>query len=116
MNADMKVFEIRDRGTCIPWLAFKFAYPMSERSVAILRRAGFGDRPQESDCVIQGPAHCSGGLEDEKLIYNSTYVKNDRCRMAAMYIKANFDTLESGQVIDICVILGEATEPAASDL
>lgn len=112
-----KIFELRDRGTLIPWLAIRLAYPMSEAERALWKRAGYGSVPEESDCIIQGPAHCSGeSARGEVLGYNAQWISNNRTRMAAVFIRENFDALASGQVIDVRTVLGEAAEPVRSEI
>jgi len=113
MNANIKIFELRDEGTLIPWLAMRWlTADRAER--ALLQRAGYGDNPEESDCVIQGPAHCSGE-RDQVLFYNPTHVRHPRTRAAAIYISENFDQLVSGQVVDVRVILNERPFPAPAE-
>lgn len=115
MNVDVKVFEIRDRGTTIPWLAFRFAYPMSEKERRLLGHAGYGPNACEWAGVIQGRADCGGEDSNSGLHYDVYAIANDRTREAALFIEKRFDDLTSGQVIDVRVILGEAADPVESD-
>lgn len=113
MKPQFKLFEIRDEGTMIPWMAFKIGEAESF-DARILTRAGYGQFPWQSDCVIQGPAHCDG-VEGAALAYKFEHVRHPRTQVAAYYIHEKFDELVSGQVIDIRVLLGERGTAAAPE-
>jgi hypothetical protein len=108
----MKFFEVRDRGTLIPWVAFRFK-GRSARERALLRRAGFAD-PEAY--VVQGPI--SGG-DYFDLHYNPSHfeTRNGRTALhAARYVQANFDLLASGEVVDVEYILGERSAPKEAEV
>lgn len=101
MNVEIKVLEIRDRMTSIPWLAFRFA-PGDPRERELLGRVGF--YPAE-DYVIQGRAQTC------ELSYDAFQAAtNERTRVAAVYIRDHFEELASGAVVDVRAILGEPIE------
>jgi len=99
---EIKLFEIRDEGTCVPAMAVG----VSGDDGPILRRAGFGEVPcvvltmlatarTEWDPFAWGPARTMGP--------------------AHRYICDHWADLESGAVVDVRVILGETTTPAAAE-
>lgn len=99
---EIKLFEIRDWGTCIPALAVR----VSGDDGPLARRAGYGS----GKCVLL--THLGGGNRCEFDPYawgGRTYP------VVHNYIIVHWDDLVSGQVIDVRVILGEAEHPAASD-
>jgi hypothetical protein len=113
-----KLFEIRDRGTFIPVIAVK-AVPGRDGSGGVieserylLRRSGFGfDDP----CIILCRAECSG--IDRNATYDPySWGQNPRTFFVAHeHILRNFDTLESGEVIDVEFILGETATKKQSE-
>jgi hypothetical protein len=106
---ETKLFEVRDRGTCIPVLAVAldaWAHPPSSREHLLLRRAGYGDR-----CILLGAAE-GGPFAFDPWQHNDA---RTRC-VAHRYIAEHWDALTSGEVVDVRFILGETTEPAATDL
>lgn len=99
-----KFFEIRDRNTCIPAMAFY----ISEADGPIARRAGFG----EVGCVYLVALATEKAAYDP---YSDVWGYARTMRPAHLYISEHFDTLRDGQVIDVRVLLGEATEPAVAE-
>lgn len=97
-----KLFEIRDRATCIPALAIK----VSKEDGWIMERAGFGD--QSMIYLIM--------LATEKCRYDPYNWDNPRTMgNAHNYIQEHFDELENEAVIDVQFILGETEKPVESD-
>ena len=97
---EIKLFEIRDAATCMPAMAIR----VSGEDGAIMRRAGFGD-----------PMVYLIFLELEECRYDPYKWNNRTCKNAHNFIEANWPILESGQVIDVRVILGEQKEPAEAE-
>lgn len=99
---EVKLFEIRDRGTCVPAMAAR----VSGEDGPIMRRAGYGDRPSVLLIMLTYP----------KTQYDPFAWDNARTmRTAHLFIQDNWDALTSGQVVDVRVILGEAKEPAPAE-
>ena len=99
-----KFFEIRDRATCIPALAFS----ISADDGPIARRAGFG----EVGCVYLVMLATEKAAYDP---YSGVWGNARTMHVAHNFITEHFDTLRHGQVIDVRVILGEATEAAEAE-
>ncbi len=100
----IKMFEIRDHATCIPALAFR----ISGDDGPIARRAGFGD----VGCVYLVMLATEKAAYDP---YSDVWGNARTMRHAHLYISEHFDDLQDGQVVDVRVILGEATEPAEAE-
>lgn len=99
-----KFLEIRDRGTCIPALAFY----ISEGDGPIARRAGFG----EVGCVYLIALATEKAAYDP---YSGVWGGARTMRVAHQWLSEHFAEVSDGQVVDVRVILGEATVPAPSD-
>ena len=101
---ETKFFEIRDSGTFIPAMAT--CLDGSDSWLAL--RAGFGkDRPYIILTQLEG-------LETQYDRYN--WRGAARTMPAAhAYIEEHWDELKSGDLVDVRVPLGEATEPCKSE-
>ena len=96
-----KLFEIRDRGTCVPALAVR----VSGDDGWIMRRAGF-----------RSPMVYLVALAIEKARYDPYNWDNPRTMgNAHRYIEEHWDELQNGQVVDVQFILGETSAPVRSD-
>lgn len=104
---EIKLFEIRDRATFIPAFAIR-PLPNDEKQFYLLRSAGYGCDPSHK-IIIFGALH---GGQCEYDPYNWTGSRT--MKHAHHYIEEHFDTLNSGDVIDVEYILGETTEPKIS--
>lgn len=97
---DTKLIEIRDKGTYIPVLCVKpggTVSPFTESK--IWQTSGYGNLREQAEYV---------------LMY-TIYDWDDRTRRTAhRYIIKNWDSLESGSVVDVEFILGETTPPKTS--
>lgn len=104
---NLKFIEIRDRHTCVPALAIQMdanGDPIAER---FLRRCGYTECPTVTVLMR---------LDDQRA-NSDPYAWNDRTHKAAHnYIYDHFDRMESGDVVDVRVVLGEATEPAEPEI
>ena len=105
----VKLFEVRDRGTTMAMIGIACARveARSEREILLLERAGYGDR-----CILLG------SLDGGKFAYDPYDQFNGaRTRGAAhLYIEENWDSLKSGDIIDVEFILGETPAPKETDL
>lgn len=103
-----KVFEIRDRATCIPVLATQLGSENDQESW-LFWRAGFGSRSAKLYVVLMS-------LLDTTKCQHDTFAWDDRTyHIAHRYITMHFDALNSGDVVDVEFILGETTEPKKSE-
>jgi hypothetical protein len=100
---EIKLFEIRDKGTFIPMMAIKLT-PICEEERWLLSRAGFGrDIETQSEYIML--ADLDGG---EGKITSDCYKWGGRTYPNAhRYIQENFDKLKTGDVVDVEYILGE---------
>lgn len=105
---EMKFFEIRDRGTCMPAMGIKMTFERKNPNEAfLLSSAGYG---------LGHPLIMLVFIEINICNYNP-FAWGDRTKQAAhRYIEENFDDLESGQVVDVRFILGETKSPERSDI
>lgn len=107
-----KTFEIRDVATFIPVLAVKLN-PSNEKDRYLLGRAGYGTTPDNQAEYVMlcnldgGNGRCTVDEYDWGISRTRT--------VAHAYIKKNFDTMESGAIVDVQFILGETAEPKASE-
>jgi hypothetical protein len=108
MLPEVKIFEVRDRATFIPVAAVKIP----------------GWKNIKIPHSVQYLVWWAGHVQDVVILYNLTdphkMATNYRAwqdrtyQTAHKYIFENFDTLESGQVLDIEFILGEVDKPKES--
>ena len=103
---ETKFLEIRDRGTCIPVMAQKLT-ATTFKEMQILHRYGWG---AEAGIILT--------RLDTVEATNDPYQWNciRTMRTAHDYINSNFDKIPDYSVVDVRVILGEATEPAQSEI
>lgn len=104
-----KLFEIRDHGTCIPALAIKIDVnaASSAKERWLLIRAGFG--PSSSSIYLID-------LCAQRANYDAYNWGNRTMQAAHLMLEDDYDTLNSGDLIDVRVLLNEATEPCESDM
>ena len=103
-----KMLEVRDRGTCMPVCAIELSGDTMTESF-FLEHAGYGfDHP--SILVVD--------LENVKA--ETDPFKWDRMsrtmKQAHLYIRDNFEALNSGDVVDVEFILGESKRPKISEI
>ena len=97
---ETKMFEVRDRGTYIPVAATKLV-TNDLGEAYMLRRAGYSN---SYPMVILTRLD---NVEAHNDAYN--WADTRTLREAHGYIAKNFDTLKSGDVVDVEFILGETT-------
>jgi hypothetical protein len=95
-----KLFEIRDRGTLVPALAIQ----VSGADGYLLRRAGF-----------DGSMIYLIALATQQCAYDPWGWGNRTMNNAHQYIVSTWDTLQSGDVVDVEFIRGETAAPKASE-
>lgn len=104
---EIKLFELRDRATFIPLLCIK---PQSSEHPFIQKMAwryGFKD----SRAVIVTSLSCPN-----RGCHSDPYDWGDRTYAAAhLHVEKNWDTLKTGDLIDVRVLLGEAEKPCESE-
>ena len=114
---ETKTFEIRDKGTFIPVMATAMrAYGKhtlgNDQDAYLLRRAGYGP-----DQLLVALTHLQvnegNPISFEPESWRHRYWRT--ITAAHAHITANWDTLASGQVIDVEFILGETHKPKVSE-
>jgi len=103
-----KLFEIRDKATFIPVLCTKFE-SFSERDRFLLGRSGFN-----TDRLVQSTYMVTIRLQDMQCEFKWNQFPRTM-NIAHEYIKENWHTLCSGEVIDVEFILGETNKPKKSE-
>lgn len=107
-----KTFELRDSGTFVPVLAIKLE-PGCEEDRYLLGRTGYGTDPKvQSKYVLM--CGLSGG-EDKITCDPYDWGENRTRHFAHKYIIEHFDSLKSGEVIDVEFILGEKPNKKKSE-
>ncbi len=99
-----KTFEVRDRLTFIPVMATRVD-TRDQGDDYLLRRAGM---PFNEAVLLTN-------LNDYKTCYSYNGQNNPTLKRAHQHIYEHWDTLESGQVIDVEFIRGETPEPKKSE-
>lgn len=114
----IKLFEVRDRGTFIPVMAIKMVPSTvpskAERERYLLRRAGYNWGETFADIVLVR-CDCGGATRQAAC---DPYDWNDgtrTMRAAHLYLCRAFDHLNSGEVVDVEFINGETKSPKASE-
>jgi hypothetical protein len=103
----VKLFELRDRGTLVPVVAIKIE-SRNEGEHYLLRRSGY-ELP--SDLVLM-----AGLNAPDRITYDPHDWGGNGTRATAHdYIQKNWDKLESGQVICTEFIRGERATPKTSE-
>ncbi len=105
-----KLFEIRDRATCIPVVAIfcsRSEQELNDEENFLLGRAGYG---KFNDCIFL--ARLVGGDAN----YDPYQWGNRTMQTAHSYIEDNWEELVSGAVVDVEFVLHETSEPKVSEM
>lgn len=97
---EVKLFEIRDRGTFISAMAIQ----VSGADGYLMRRAGF-----------ESPMVYLVALATERCCYDPYNWGNRTMQTAHLFIAEHFNTLTDGEVVDVEFILGESHMPKMSE-
>lgn len=112
MTAVVKLFEVRDEGTTMAVVALK---PDSHNEAErwLYARSGYGSTPAEQGCyVMLAPMHAGEGM----LVCDPFKHPSRRTLpVAHRFIIDNWNVLQSGDVVDVEHILGEAPERKAPE-
>jgi hypothetical protein len=100
----VKMFEIRDRATFLPVIAIHLDFD-NEVEQWLLSRIGFGTA-MKYVLLIKG---------DECEYDPYVWTSRRTLRTAHLFIRDNFEILETGSVIDVEFILNESPEPKISE-
>ena len=141
----VKLFEVRDRATFMPMMAVRllvrhqaYRYPglaeitnrrdafnttdvpnqfnvNDELEQFLLRRAGYGLNEITDHGDHLEPYVMFIKLDGAEAHYDPFEWRNRRTTVAHLFVRDNWSTLTSGQVIDVEHILGETAEPKVSE-
>jgi len=106
---EVKLFEVRDRGTFIPVIAIRLG-SRNEAERYLLSRAGYG---QEKDAQQEYVLYA--GLEEYQMQYDPHEQTNRTRHVSHKYIGEHWEDLNSGDLIDVEWILGETNHKKQSE-
>jgi len=107
---EVKTFEILDRATFIPAMGIKMKDPDNLRNKYLLKRAGYGQGVQDRTLIFltRMNEHSIGN-------YDPYQWPNRTMHEAHKYIEHHWNSLKTGSVIDVELILGETDKPKVSE-
>lgn len=106
-----KTFEVRDRSTFIPCYAVLTSpRDLEEADHYLLRRAGYGEGRR---LVILGRLDCP--RTNGSATYDPFAWDNRTMRHAHHHVEENWDSLQSGAVIDVEYMIGESATEKKSE-
>lgn len=106
-----KTFEVTDQGRCIPVLAVKLE-PGCKKDWYLFRRSGLGGLIEIQKNWILLTRLTNLDTQYDPYCWDNVH---RTMKAAHMYITANFDELESGEVVDVEFIEGEVSQPKISE-
>lgn len=109
----IKMFEVRDDGTCIVVLAYRME-PENIEQQKLLGRCGYGPgvAGQAEYVWVQRLDGGEGKGTSDVFKWGPSRTMHE----AHKYIKEHFDRLHDGEVIDVGFILGESDIPKESEI
>jgi len=116
---EIKLFEIRDRGTTIKGMAIRLGSPLggkrseTPRETRMLASAGFGDDELDHNHYVLLGDMGGGSFKMESSAYQ--WSGSRTMKVAHEYIEENWDKLKTGDLVDVQFILGETGEPKHSE-
>lgn len=103
---EIKLFEVRDEGTYMPAFAIR-CDPANEAEFYMLARAGYGQSAHRQSQFVLFARESDGQLHYDPAFWG------DRTRQTAHgYVRDHWDALQTGDVVDVRVCLGETDTPA----
>ena len=103
---EIKLIEVRDRGTFIPALAIRVTSTGDVAGDWLLRRGGFS---------LNGASIILIRLTDCEAQYDPYDWANRTMQTAHVWLLEHFEQIESGAVVDVEHILGETPAPKVSE-
>lgn len=104
---EAKLFELRDKGTCIPLLCIKPGVNADPFEAKVAWRYGYKDSYAVIVMHMATPERCKV----------DPYEWGDRTfHVAHLHIEVNWEKLKTGDLIDVRVLLGETDTPATPEL
>lgn len=109
----IKLVEIRDRATFIPAIAIRLTF-RNERERYLLRRAGYASEQIVPDSAME-PYILLSKLDGVRAEYDPYNWGNRTMATAHAHLIQAWDSIASGDVIDVQFILGETQTPKVSE-
>ncbi len=103
----IKLFEVRDRSTFMPCMVIKLGFK-GEAEAWLLRRAGYGPDYRIFDEAREG-FFLFHPLETNRIEWDYCAWEGRTLPTVHGYVKSNWDTLQSGDILDVEFILGETS-------
>ena len=108
---EIKLFEIRDRGTTIKAMAIRLGGIESKKESRLLASAGFGQSAVDHQEYV-----LFGDMDGGKFQMSSDAYDWDRTKHNAhLYVQEHWDELKTGDLVDVQFILGETAEPKQTE-
>jgi len=115
---ETKILELRDHGTFIPIIALRVR---NERSGSqedwLLGKCGWG--PQQEGFYLFSAAddgrHFAISCGDPEYLHMQSFPADRTFTTTFTYVSSHWDEFETGDVVDVRVILGEAQQPVTTD-
>lgn len=107
---EIKIFEVRDKGTFIPMAAIRLCCDTSKEAY-LLNAAGYGQSPERYVILIglEPPLYASYSSFDTEMKFGS------RTRAVIhKHLEKFWESCVSGDVLDVRYILGETQTPCVS--
>lgn len=105
---ETKIFEVRDRGTFAPVMAVRLTSTIMAE-IYLLRRSGFSISTKYSPQILLVR------MGDSTAEFSEFDWTSRTLRTAHRHIRENWDQLETGSVVDVEFILGEAPAQKLSE-
>lgn len=106
---EIKMLEIRDRATFIPALAIRLG-SRTEQERYLLARAGFGRAPEDHRTYVILMRWNTNRAEYDPFEWGDRTM-----RAAHHHLRGYWDSIKSGDVIDVEYIMGATSKPKVSE-
>ena len=103
------MIEVRDSGTCMPIMSILME-PTNDVEYRFLRRAGY---QCDTNLVLFHPMSGERASYDP---YSSEWSGSRTLKIAHEYVTRNWNKLQSGDVVDVRVLLGETATVALAEI
>tara|TARA_R110000772_G_C13309802_1_gene439843 strand:- start:13737 stop:14060 length:324 start_codon:yes stop_codon:yes gene_type:complete len=104
---EVKLIELRDHGTCIPLLCIKPYATTVPVEMLCARRYGYDNNPS---IIVTNYENPSRGARNDPFEWNDRTYYN-----AHAHIELHWESLKTGDLVDVRVILGETDKPCQSE-
>lgn len=109
---EVKLIEVRDRGTFMPMLAIRL-FPRTEEERYLLARAGYGHSPDDQGEYVLLSRLDGGQINHDPYAWGEGMSRT--CGTAHHWLLGHWREIISGDVLDVEYVLGETTAPKVSE-